>query len=133
MINSKSYSTNLSLQIFQHFSLSESLNYIVNFVAMIGALLPYCYFGTSIVHKFKESSQRAYDSLWYNMPLKYQMELKFLLHYTQTERHIKAYNFIECSLGTFLYVSKKSIYLWKYWVFCFYCSRFEWRIHSIWW
>lgn len=45
-----------------------------------------------------------YNSLWYKLNVKDQKSINFLIMYAQTERNIKGFNFIECSLGTLLRV-----------------------------
>lgn len=70
----------------------------------ISSVLPYCYFATHLFHKMKMSSHRIYEVSWYKLEVRQQRDLNFLLKYTQQEREIKGFDFVSCSLQTFLRV-----------------------------
>lgn len=81
-----------------------TFNYAIVCVAMVLGALRYCYFASGMLFKFKDCSQRIYGSLWYKMTRKQQRDLMFMILYMQRDRHIKAYDFVEISLNTFIKV-----------------------------
>lgn len=85
---------------------SETINYALFAIILTAAMFPYCYFGTRLIHKFSLISNHVFHSSWYKLPIGHQKALKFLLQYSQTDRSIKAYSLVECTLSTFLRVRK---------------------------
>lgn len=85
-----------------------ALYYVLVCTVTIPTVLPYCYFATQITFELRINSEQIYHSLWYKLPVKQQYDMQFLLQYSQFERKIMGFNFVECSMPSFLKVN--SIY-----------------------
>lgn len=83
----------------------DTLFYFVSGLAMVSSSLPYCYQATITVKYLEENSRKVYNSKWYKLPVKQQMNIKLLIIYSQITREISGYGYIACSMPIFLRVS----------------------------
>lgn len=82
----------------------EAIYYLIIYAMVASSVLIYCLFATMTITSIAKNSERVYFSLWYKLPTKHQFDLKFLILFTQQEREIRGFNFIQCSTDTFLRV-----------------------------
>lgn len=77
----------------------------------MGSILPYCYNATYTLVSFDDNIKRISNSMWYQLNVKQQYCIKFLIQYAQQERKITGYGFFVCSLETFLKVIDFKFYI----------------------
>lgn len=83
--------------------------YLMVSLMTVSSVLPYCYNATNTLDTLEENLDRINSSVWYKLDARDQLDLKFLISYAQQNREITGFNFVVCSIQTFLKVKIKLI------------------------
>lgn len=60
-----------------------------------------CYFGDLITVKSFNTSNAAYDVMWYRLPLRLRVHIKLIILFAQQRVHLSGMTVIICSLENF--------------------------------
>lgn len=86
-----------------HFDTEMAMTIFAALVAVL-AILPYCYYASIIVWNIEHTANAAFESCWYELPVKLQKNLCNIIAFAQIPREVSGYGLFKCDLEGFMKV-----------------------------